>query len=60
MEWVRRFPHAYLDDDFPGQVVSYKGHVEKKGIGDARIVYFHGERKPHQLPDHPLVREHWR
>lgn len=60
MEWVRRFPHRYLDDDFPGQVVSYKGSVEKRGLGDARIVYFHGERKPHQLPDHPLIREHWR
>lgn len=60
MEWVRRFPHAYLDDAFPGQVVSFKGHVEKQGVGDARIVYFHGERKPHQLPDHPLVKDHWR
>jgi hypothetical protein len=59
MEWVRRFPHAYLDDAFPGQVVSFKGHVEKHGVGDARIVYFHGERKPHQLADHPLVKEHW-
>ena len=59
MEWVRKFPHRYLDDEFPGSVQSYKGHVEKNGIGDTAIVYFHGERKPHQLPaGHPIL-EHW-
>lgn len=60
MEWVRRFPHGLLDDEFPGQVVSWKGHVEKRGLGDARIIYFHGKRKMHELADHPVIREHWR
>ena len=60
MEHVRRYPHRILDDEFPGQVVSWKGHVEKRGPGDARIIYFHGERKPHQLGGHPLVQQHWR
>jgi len=60
MEWVRRFPHAMLDDEWPGQVVSWKGHVERHGAGDARIIYFHGERKLHQLASHPIIREHWR
>jgi hypothetical protein len=60
MEWVRRFPHRYIDKVFPGQVVSYKGGVEKRGLGDARIVYFHGERKPHQLSHVQWVQEHWR
>lgn len=60
MEWVRRFPHSYLDDEFPGHVVSWKGDVEKRGAGDARIIYFHGERKMHQLAGHPLIRDHWR
>jgi len=59
MEWVRKFPHVFIDDLFPGQVVSWKGHVEKHGAEGARIIYFHGERKPHQLADHPLIREHW-
>ena len=58
MKWVRRFPHVYIDDLFPGQVVSYKGHVKKHGLGDARIVYFHGHEKPHEL-DEDWIREHW-
>lgn len=60
MEWVRQFPHTYTDRLFPGQIVSYKGHVEKHGLGDARIVYFHGERKPHQLPKVEWIKEHWK
>jgi hypothetical protein len=59
MEWVRKFPHRYIDDEFPGAVVSYKGAVEKRGLGDARIVYFHGQKKPHQLPHVAWIREHW-
>lgn len=60
MEWVRRFPHSFLDDEFPGQVVSWKGRVVKHGLGDARIIYFHGDQKMHQLAASPIVREHWR
>lgn len=60
MEWVRRFPHSFIDDEFPGQVVSYKGHVEKRGLGDARIVYFHGLKKPPELQHLPWIQEHWR
>jgi hypothetical protein len=59
MEWVRRFPHRYLDQVFPGQVLSYKGHVEKRGLGDARIVYFHGLKKSHELGHVAWIREHW-
>lgn len=59
MQWMRKQPHVLIDDLFPGQVVSYKGHVKKNGIGDARIVYFHGEEKPHQISD-PKILEHWR
>lgn len=60
MEWVRRFPHNFLDDLYPRQVVSYKGSVEWNGLGDARIVYFHGDRKPHQLAHKRWLQEHWR
>lgn len=60
MEWMRRQEHVFIDDLFPGQVRSFKGHIERHGLGDTRICYFHGERKPHQLPvGHPLL-EHWR
>lgn len=59
MVWMRKQPHVFIDDMFPGQVVSYKGHVRKHGLGDARIVYFHGDQKPHQLKDEDWIRQHW-
>jgi hypothetical protein len=59
MEWVRKFPHRFIDDEFPGQVVSYKGTVEKQGLRAARIVYFHGQRKPHQVPHVQWITENW-
>lgn len=59
MEWIRSCNPAVIDDIFPGHVVSYKGHVIDKGLGDARICYFHGEQKAHEL-DHDWIREHWR
>ncbi|MBN7777774.1 hypothetical protein JYP49_14330 [Nitratireductor aquimarinus] len=59
MEWVRKFPHVFIDDLFPGQVVSFKGHVKKRGLARARIVYFHGQEKPHQLPGVDWIKEHW-
>jgi hypothetical protein len=58
MDWCRAYPHEYLDDVFPGQVVSYKGHVSKGGLGDARIVYFHGLQKPHELDD-SWIAQNW-
>lgn len=61
MEWVRTFPHRFSDDIFPGQIVSYKGHVKRFGLGDARIVYFHGQQKPDELEARtPWIRKHWR
>lgn len=60
MEWLRRMEHVFIDDTFPGEVVSFKAHAKPKGYDGARIVYFHGREKPHELPNHPLIREHWR
>lgn len=60
MEWLRSFPHNYIDDWFPGAVASYKGEVRQRGLKDTRIVYFHGNEKPHQLGHLPWVKEHWR
>lgn len=59
MEYLRTQEHDYIDDLFPGQVVSYKVDVKKNGLGNARIVYFHGNEKPHEL-DEPWIKENWR
>lgn len=64
MDWVRDLYKAKrvdtLDAVLPGQIVSYKGEVKKRGLGDARIVYFHGEHKPHELPHVGWIDQHWR
>lgn len=59
MVWLRGFDHVYIDEVFPWKVKSYKGHVRKRGLGDVRIVFFHGEDKPHQIDDE-FVKEHWK
>jgi hypothetical protein len=49
-----------LDDVHPGQIVSYKAHVvdHPKALERARIVYFHGKPKPHQVEDE-WIKQHW-
>lgn len=59
MDWLRAHPHVFSDDLWPGHIVSYKGSVESKGLGDARVVFMHGEKKAHQLGHVPFVKEHW-
>ena len=63
MEWLRQQKHAFIDDIFPGQVLSYKVDVKKKNNDqlpeNARIVYFHGDYKPHELTDLPWIKQHW-
>lgn len=60
MEWMRGQPHDLIDDLFPGQIISYTAHARKNGLGDARIVYFHGHSKPHNTHGVPWIEEHWR
>jgi hypothetical protein len=60
MTRCREVEHVLIDDLFPGWVRSYKGAVKLFGLGDARVVYFHGEEKPEQLGRVSWVREHWR
>lgn len=60
MDWVRAQPHVFIDDLFPGQVASYKCDVRPNGLGDARIVYFHGLPKPDELGAVNWVWKHWR
>lgn len=59
MDWMRAQPHVMIDDLFPGQIVSYKGHVKQRGLGDARIVYFHGQEKPQQLSSVEWIVRQW-
>lgn len=59
MVWLRKQDHAVIDELYPGQVASYKGHVRDHGLTDERIVYFHGPHKAHQVQD-TWVAEHWR
>ncbi len=62
MEWMRRQQHRFIDDLFPGQVQSFTGAVKEQGLGDTRILYFHGAEKPHELAvaGDRVVLEHWR
>jgi hypothetical protein len=61
MEWLRRFKWDAMDDLWPGQVISCKAaKVRDVGVGSAKIVYFHGVPKPHQLLNLDWVRKHWR
>lgn len=62
MEWIRgnREKFAVIDDLWPGEVVSFKGHAMDYGVGLAKIVYFHGQMKPHELGHLPWIEEHWR
>lgn len=59
MEWIREQDVAVIDDLFPSQCVSYRCEVKERGLRDARLVYFHGSEKPHELAHIPWVREHW-
>jgi len=61
MDWMRSFPHDRIDEIFPYKVLSYRGHMKGRGqMKEARIVYFHGREKPHELPHEAFVKEHWR
>ena len=52
------FPHDWLHELYPGMVESYKGSVQKNGLNGARVVYFHGKPKPHEMTD-SWVKENW-
>lgn len=61
MEWLRAFDVNLIDDLFPREVVSLKAHdVRRRGLQQAKIVYFHGRPKPHELGQLTWVRQHWR
>lgn len=57
MIYLNSFPHEYLDDHFAG-IYSYKVHIKRQRPDDARIVYFHGREKPHEIEE-DFVTRHW-
>lgn len=67
MEWVRDNPHVFIDDMWPGQVLSHRvqirgeGHVSQptRYPPDLRICYFHGRGKPHELEADGFIQRHW-
>ncbi len=58
MDWLRLQPHETIDKIWPGEVASYKAHIRGKGLGNARICYFHGVPKPDAINE-PWVKLHW-
>lgn len=60
MEYMRRQKYVRTDFLFPGEIVSYKAHVKPSGkLGNAKIIYFHGDEKPHQLMHLDWIQKHW-
>lgn len=60
MDWIRSRDVAVIDDLFPGQVLSFKRHVlRSEWSEETRIVYFHGEKKPHELSHIGWIARHW-
>lgn len=60
MAWLRKQPHVYADDIWPGEWRSYKCHVAPYGLGNARIVYFHGKPKMQDLLHVSWIPENWK
>jgi len=55
MAYIASFEHDFLDDIYPGQILSYKKHVlTGHDTSDARIVYFHGKPKPKDVGWKPI------
>ena len=59
MIFLATVPHEVIDGPEWG-IYSYKAHIKKSPdlLGKARVVYFHGKEKPHELTE-GWVLEHW-
>jgi hypothetical protein len=61
MDWMRKWPHDRIDELWPDRVLSYRAHVRgKAALNKARIIYFHGRAKPHEIPHEAFIKEHWK
>lgn len=60
MVWLRRWPHQFIDQLWPGHVESYKAHVRGRGLtAETKVVYCHGNPKPPAIRE-KWIEEHWR
>jgi hypothetical protein len=59
MKWLRNFPWQPIDDKWPGEVISYKMRVVGHGLGNAKVVFFHGQPKADTLGHLDWVKTHW-
>ena len=62
MEWLRKRDVNDALKLWPGQILSFRLQIGKgKPLpDDVRIVYFHGEQKPHALHNERWVQKAWR
>lgn len=62
LKWLRQHvtDFEWIDDLFPRQVIYYRWMMmhNAKQLGDARMVFFAGSPKPHELPN-DWVRRNW-
>ena len=62
-DWIYRclfeVPVSRWQDDYPGQIVSYKVHCQDGIPDDARIICFHGVPKPTDLAPDNILRREW-
>ena len=58
MVYLEKVPHVLMDDT---GIYSYKAHIRPNPrlLENAKIVYFHGKDKPHELAGLPWVEKHW-
>lgn len=58
MIYLQKVPHVLMDDT---GIYSYKAHIRDnpKLLENAKIVYFHGKEKPHELAGLDWVKKHW-
>lgn len=60
MEWLRGQDHIKSDTMWPGQIRSFKLHdVRRRGVQGARIIYFHGAPKMHEIDNQRWLTENW-
>lgn len=61
MKWLKTRGHIKSDAMWPGQIRSFKLHdVRRRGIQDARIVYFHGSPKMHEIDNQLWLMNSWK
>lgn len=62
MDYLKRRDFNDIGEMYPGQLLSLKLNKVTHGANlppDARIIYFHGRSKPHELQHVDWIKQHW-